>query len=302
MSAESPFIKSWSFIYPRTDLEAGYIRLDEAARALGLTRSMVRHLVVRNILDGECRVSRGRRYWTLSRFSVTRLLDQFGPFYNLRLASKRLRMPAQVLKFLVCQKVIPTFGEKSSCVVLSEHDLKEFIKLLDQRTVQRTRHAVPMAKLFSRHSPQARGTMAKIVSGIIPIYRNADRNEPQNVLDFSFGAVSLSCNCETIDIHAAARRLGVNPRMVTTLTGQGLISTSRGGSSWSRGRVSTASVSAFRRRYVLGREVARSLRSSSRQAIARLRVAGVKPVIEPDSRRGISSVWERSDIEKLASG
>lgn len=93
------------------------------------------------------------------------------------------------------------------------------------------------------------------------------------------------------DLSTVARRTGIHPEAIRALAVSGLLKGHRTASTW---LFTQSDLDAFQRSYVSGAEIAATLATSPRSAIARLIAAGVHPVIGPPSCR--QTIFSRSAI------
>lgn len=299
-SPEAPFIKSTAFFRSKNPEPGEYIRIEEAADFLGLTRRELRLLVSAKQLVGERRTTRSRVHWVLTRGSVEKFRAETAPYFSLHEASLRLAIPTRLMKSIVAMGLVNPIIPGQHRGVFSERDLAQFVGRLDRLTAPASSDAISMREVFSRSTANALELLSAVFSCQLSIYRAALSKRPATLLDFLVSDTSVAGNAsKAISVDVAAKALQVNPRMITALTRKGLLDTSLVGHVRNRRRISSASVEAFRRNYILGSEVATAARSSTRAIISRLRSAGLQPIVPPNSTRGISSVWRRSDVNSI---
>lgn len=302
LSPEAPFIKSTAYFRSKDPEPGEYVRIEEAAELLGLKRRELKLLVSAKQLVGERRITKSRVHWVLTRRSVEKFRAQTAPYFTLHEASIRLAIPVRLMKSIVAMRNISPIIPEQHRGVFSERDLAQFVWRLDALTAPATADAISMREVFSRSTGNALGVFSAVFARKLSIHRATPSKRPVTLLDFLVSDPGVVSNTpRAISVHVAARALQVNPRMITALTRKGLLDTSSGGRIRDRSRISSASVEAFRRNYILGSEVATAAKSSTRAIISRLRSAGLQPIVPPNSTRGISSVWRRSDVSSILS-
>lgn len=101
-----------------------------------------------------------------------------------------------------------------------------------------------------------------------------------------------------LGVRSAAAVLGTHERMIPHLNSAGFLNVDQ---RWNRRyrSLSIAELEIFRSQYVLTREVAAHLKTSTRTAIQLMKNAGIEPVITHSTSLQISAVWPRLDVQSV---
>jgi hypothetical protein len=102
-----------------------------------------------------------------------------------------------------------------------------------------------------------------------------------------------------LSVREAAGRLGLSVRMVPALIAAGCLDSAvpaKADRPLQKRAVTASSVAAFPGKYVTLGRLAAARGTNTRSLLARLTLAGVRPVVRSDPGRGVSSVWRADDV------
>ena len=182
------------------------------------------------------------------------------------------------------------------------------LTLLDERlrsgaepAPRRTEGLVPLIDIPRRRQVSLTSVLSRLLGGTVPYYSLHDGEAHASILSrYSVRVSDLFADASAaLSVKEAAALLGIAVRMVPVLVTTGCIrATGRGqdGRSSRRG-LRADDIARFATEYVLSRTLARLASTpSTGTVIRRLRACGIEPVVQPDTRAGISAVWRLADV------
>jgi len=292
-------IKHWSFFYSDDEI-SGTISGVNAAKKLHLSQVGLHDLIKQGILKAEIRRGGSRNVVCVVRNSVEELLQKF----NSGLTSQRLAKNLGITKHQVDRlyysgliKPLPGLGKRR--VRFSANICTDIEALLTSASTPNAimDDSIALADLPSLHQVDFVDVLQRVLSKEISC-------NVRSGTESLFQRVRVSMRAlrdEGMSMREVASMIGVHNRMIAHLISAGCL---QRGSAWTRRyrSISAADVLAFRKAYILTREVAAFMKTNTRTAIARLEEAGCVPVIAHCSASQISAVWRRRDLDAAGFG
>jgi hypothetical protein len=168
---------------------------------------------------------------------------------------------------------------------------------------------------FSQIVTRRTGALPQVIKAAlserVPVYC-AECNVPMNgllsclsvrVSDISIGMLEPCDADRWVTAKAAAKSLNVSQRMIVQLRRRGLLREHKlellGLKRDQKLRISVGALLRFRQSFMMSREIAALTKTSTRHVLALAGTMGISPAIRPDSRTGISAVWEMSEARRM---
>lgn len=302
-----PLVKASDFLH--TDCaHATFVRGILAARRLGVCTTTVATLIARREIGGESRVAGRRRMHVLPLGSVDAALGERTSAYSAGEAARRLAITPRQLSTLRRAGLITARcglpgirGERR----YGPAAIDDLIARIAARAAVGPRPGdISLRAVAERRYARFADVICAVLDRRLPVRTSAagvkDLGDihiaEQTVLRLRYRQSE-----ECLDVRDAAARLGFSVRMIPVLVRAGCLEAKTAPDGMlGRCSVTERSVVAFPRRYAPASAYAATWGTNTRNAIARLRTAGVKAVVEADTARGISSVWRRVPSSEIA--
>ncbi|MCL9800747.1 MULTISPECIES: hypothetical protein [unclassified Pseudomonas] len=308
---EAPLAKRNRYLSEKTITEHRWVFIDEAARVTGLPKSCVQRLHDHGEVDArEIVHSCGRKSKVVDVSQVRELALLMAKTVNLRQAAKLLHINLERVRQLISGGILKFYGGKPKA------GEKWLIDVDSLRGLGLERIQAPHGDVFvsvnylaKHHLPTGGGLVEMIEaikSGELRAFRDADESKaaighwllrPQDLTDWMQSALQKPSDSPGITVGKAATLLGVKEEVAYAMVRLGIL--------WSmsvrRGRstvlmVKPTAIERFRRKYILGPELAVFLGMSPKHTTHHLWMNGFRPVAGPSIVKSPCRqyVWPRS--------
>lgn len=308
---EAPLAKRNRYLSENTITGHRWVSIDEAARLTGLHKSCVQRLHDHGeVASREIVHSSGRKSKVVDVGQVRDLALLMQKAVNLRQAAKHLHINLERVRQLITGGILKFYGGKPKVGEKWLIDIESLSGLRLERM-----HAPPGNTLVSvnylakHHLPTGGGLVemiGAIQSGELKAFRDLDQSKatvghwllrPQDLTGWMQQALQKSSDFPGITVAKAAVLLGVKEEVAYAMVRLGILwstSVRRGRSTLQM--VKPAAIERFRRRYILGPELAVFLGMSPKHITHHLWMNGFRPVAGPSIVKSLCRqyVWPRS--------
>lgn len=282
----------------------------EVANTLGVSPSSVTRLVRVGELEGELRSMGTRTTLRVYRHSVERWMADSVADHDAATTAEIIGAPVSTIHTLrrhgvLASRMRSIGGRRENR--FSDEAIAAFSASLAAKSPPLPRGMgalVRLRNLPGRRQANLGLTLVSILNGDIPCWQDASA-DGESILDRLFVPLSHVASrrpdrAESLSVREAAAFLGLNVRMMPALARAGcvhaLTGTNRAGYGLVKRSIDARSIRCFPRIYIMTQEIATMCGTNTRNALNLLKAAGLKPVVESNSHKGISAVWRRSDV------
>ncbi|NWD74045.1 TniQ family protein [Pseudomonas gingeri] len=308
---EAPLARRNRYLSENTIADHRWVSINEATRLTGLLKSCVQRLHDHGELASrEIVHSSGRKSKVVDVIQLRELALLMQKAVNLRQAAKLLHINLERVRQLITGGILKFYGGKPNAGEKWLIDVDSLNGLRLERTQEPPGNTlVTVNYLAKHHLPTGRGLVEMIEaiqSGELKAFRDIDESKaaighwllrPQDLAGWVQHALQKSSDFPGISVAKAAALLGVKEEVAYAMVRLGIL--------WStsvrRGRgtlqlVKPAAIERFRRRYILGPELAVFLGMSPKHITHHLWTNGFRPVAGPSIVNSPCRqyVWPRS--------
>ena len=307
--------KRGSFLAP-SGSDHAIMTAKEVAEKLNISSSSVSRLLRAGELEGESRIMGTRTAVRIYRQSVERWMAESVADHDAATTAKIVGAPVSTIHVLrrlgVLKARMRSIGGRRQNRFSDEAVVAFAAGLAAKSTPLRSRMAglVRLRDLPGRRQANLGLTLVSILNGDITCWRDRGANR-KPILDQIFVRLSevsrrRTDGVESFSVREAAALLGMSLRMIPVLVRAGCVHTLRGANKIDHGllkrTLDARSVHSFPKIYIMTREIAMAKGTNTRSTLNSLKAIGLNPVVEPNSSKGISAVWRRSDVSRIVSG
>lgn len=310
-SWEAPLAKRNRYLSEKTIRGHRWVFIDEAARLTGLLKSCVQRLHDHGeVASREIVHSSGRKYTVVDIDQVRELALFMKNAVNQRQAAKLLHINLERVRQLISGGILKFYGGKPKAGEKWLIDIDALSGLeLERKQAPPGNVLVSVNYIAKHHLPTGGGLVEMIEaikSGELRAFRDADESKaaigycllrPQDLTDWMQRTLQKSSDFPGITVGKAAALLGVKEEVAYAMVRLGIL--------WStsvrRGRctvlmVKPTAIERFRRKYILGPELAVFLGMSPKHTTHHLWMNGFRPVAGPSIVKSPCRqyVWPRS--------
>ncbi|MGY2442907.1 hypothetical protein [Pseudomonas sp. SDO52101_S400] len=316
---EAPLAKRNRYLSERTITEHRWVFIDEAARVTGLLKSFVQRLHDHGEVDSREIVHPcGRRSKVVDIEQVRELALLMEKAVNLRKAAKLLHINVERVRQLILGGILKFYGGKPKTGEKWLIDVDSLNHLGPEPAQALPGNFFVTVNYLAKHHLPAGGGFVEMVeaikSGELRAFRDVDESKaaigywllrPQDLTDWMQCALQKPSDSPGITVGKAAALLGVKEESAYAMVRLGIL----GSTSVRRGRstvlmIKPAAIERFRRKYILGPELAVFLGMSPKHTTHYLWINGFRPVAGPSIVKSPCRqyVWPRSKklVEYLA--
>lgn len=289
----------------------GRLTAREAASRLGIRAASVGRMIDAGEIEAEVRAMGRRTLRRVDPASVDRVLAAVAGTLDAEGAAARLGGTVRAVDAMRTIGLLPAAkilvdGRRSRRYAIGDVDAAAERLLAIALPLDDVDHCVRLSELPARKQVSLGRVIGAITTGAARCWRGGMDGEPVfHRIRVRLPEVAGASPSVTgkLSVREAAKALGLSTRMIPALVAAGCLRASpasgvRHRAIAKRG-IDAASVASFGSRYALSRDIAAVHGTSIKDVIARLRAAGAEPLVESDSRAGISAVWRVSDAVEL---
>ncbi|MGX1182964.1 hypothetical protein AB7M29_000643 [Pseudomonas sp. F-14 TE3623] len=308
---EAPLAKRNRYLSEKTITGHRWVFIDEAARLTGLLKSCVQRLHDHGEVDSrEIVHSSGRKSKVVDVDQVRELALLMEKAVNLRQAAKLLHINLERVRQLTSGGILKFYGGRPKAGEQWLIDVDSLGGLEIARTQAPPGNTLVTVNYLAKHHLPTGGGLVEMIkaikSGELRAFRDADESKtaigywllrPQDLTDWMQRMLQKSSDFPGITVGKAAALLGVKEEVGYAMVRLGIL--------WStsvrKGRstvlmVKPAAIEKFRRKYILGPELAVFLGMSPKHTTHHLWMNGFRPVAGPSIVKAPCRqyVWPRS--------
>lgn len=275
----------------------------DAANLLGVTSKTVKQMVQDGRLAGMAETCGTRTFVVIERSAVEDFIAKPVQRMTIEQAAILLKITRAQAKVLIKNRVLAT-SNIGSLTTVDRKAVDDLISRIEKKAEASTLNAfvTPLDRLPRKRGVYLSDAVVRILSGTLLCYRIA------HVVGEGFA--SFGVNIDDLlgyrhnrgdDIFCSAERcaetLQMSDRMVSVLVDHGCLDGLRTNKHIAVRSITMRSIVAFKEKYVGATELAQAWSTNTRTVISRLRDAGVEQFIESNTKRGISAIWLRSEVD-----
>ena len=307
------FVRPWSPLFTKASAPT-VVSASSAARRLGVSPTTVAGMLDRGELEGKRQLVRSRRVNLISSEGIERTIRELANALTADEAGAFLGVSGSQVRVLARAQLLVSVGRNHGKGRLRRYSRSALERLVEQIASRSADAAHPeeltaVATVAAERVVSTMSVISAILAGRLAVWKfAADPSAPglerygvdvRHAIDDRAAASGKAVLERCLSVRQGAKALSVSVRMVPVLVAAGCLATAggTGGGKLRKRTLTRASVSRFHAEYVMARELASSLKTSTRSIGHRLGAAGARPVVEGDSQAGISSVWRRAGID-----
>ncbi|MDN6864799.1 TniQ family protein [Pseudomonas rhodesiae] len=308
---EAPLAKRNRYLSENTITDHRWVSINEAARLTGLLKSCVQRLHDHGeVASREVVHSSGRKSKVVDVGQVRELALLMQKAVNLRQAAKLLHINPERVRQLITGGILKFYGGKPKAGERWLIDVDSLSGLRFERTQAPPGNTLVTINYLAKHHLPTGGGLVEMIeairSGELKAFRDMDQSKaavgywllkPQDLTGWMQHALQKSSDFPGITVAKAAVLLGVKEEAAYAMVRLGILwstSVRRGRSTLQM--VKPAAIERFRRRYILGPELAVFLGMSPKHITHHLWTNGFRPVAGPSIMKSPCRqyVWPRS--------
>ncbi|MFH5926904.1 hypothetical protein [Roseomonas xinghualingensis] len=292
-------VKPWSPLYIDRP-EGAPLTAADAAQGLGVSKGRIPRLVASALLPARTVRGGGRLFRMFQSTDIAALRARCAAAVTATEAARQLGVTPGQARRIVRAGLLEALRNppgRTPGTYVEPSAVTEFGRRLDAACSGRASEGPSLADLAGRGHAALVGTLLAAARGKVELLALSKAPGAPTLARYAVPATLAAGATEaTMTVREAARALAVHPRMIPALVGAGCLTVSASpGQTLTRRAVRAASVAAFPAVYATSGTLAAARGTSTRSLIRRLEAAGVRPVVAPDPRRGLSSVWRLAD-------
>jgi hypothetical protein len=322
-SIPGTIVKPWSFFSVMADhdppTDTGTVSGVVAARALGVSLASIARMIASGELKGQSRRMGQRQAYLVDAAALAEVVEFRSASLSATETAANLGLTAyqvERLRLAGLLRSVRGVGTPAHEHRFTPADLTAFMDRLnramrDSSALPFHTHTITLSEVAGMRSFSLVEVVRRVFLGTLPVFAAPDgASSTQGRLgrlmvsrSDLLGQREDPSGGITVDVRQAAKQLGVSIRMVPVLVRSGCLNAGTlGADRLARCSVSASSVAKFQHRFVMARTLAARHRTSPRTIAKGLAAAHVAPVVASDSRKGISAVWRREDIDAVDFG
>lgn len=308
---EAPLAKRNRYLSEKTITGHRWVSIDEAARLTGLVKSCVQRLHDHGeVASREIVHSSGRKFKVVDVDQVRELALLMQKAVNLRQAAKLLHINLERVRQLITGGILKFYGGRPKVGEKWLIDVDSLNGLRLERTQAPPGNTLVTINYLAKHHLPTGGGLVEMIEAIqageLKAFRDTDQSKatvghwllkPQDLTGWMQHALQKPSDFPGITVAKAAVLLGVKEEVAYAMVRLGILwstSVRRGRSTLQM--VKPDAIERFRRRYILGPELAVFLGMSPKQITHHLWTNGFRPVAGPSIMKSPCRqyVWPRS--------